>query len=74
MCVCVCVCVCATSMRRMSGRRTGVGGLYSFRGALRKASLDLQSFGSSPELCGFKGDELRVLPEYRDHLVSVQSM
>jgi hypothetical protein len=32
-----------------------------------------EAFGSSTELCGYNGDELHVLPEYRDHLMSAQS-
>ena len=46
------------------------GGLWRF---LQKASLDSDSFSACTELCGCTGDELYVLAEYRDHLMSVQS-
>jgi hypothetical protein len=38
-----------------------------------KASLDSESFSTCTELCGCIGDELYVLPEYRDRMMSVHS-
>jgi hypothetical protein len=45
----------------------------AFGESSKKAILDSESFSTWTELCGCIGDELYVLPEYRDHLMSVQS-
>jgi hypothetical protein len=45
----------------------------TFGESSKKASLDSESFSTWTELCGCIGDELYVLPEYRDHLMSFQS-